>query len=278
MVRARSGTAGEDDAARSMRRRSPPGLKGEARPGRPLASLAASEGLPAIRLHDMRHSYTTAGLAAGVPPKVMSERLGTPPWRSRSTPTRARCRRWTSPRLMSSPPSSSAQRRLGVLVPPYDEWTLLQCRVDEEPMVHSDDATGGSLQVVSPAPPIARRRVPTLAALAKPAGQLAGFLLVEVLSSPRGRPVALGLARSLWTPSGRRAFLCLSPCPGVHDCLASHGCRGVRRRRRPGPSSGDACARLEAFAGGSGDGSCLGLITRPSSGTGAGRSVRCCSR
>jgi hypothetical protein len=56
---------------------------------------------------------------------------------------------------------------------------------------------GGSLQVVSPAPPIARRRVPTLAALAKPAGQVAGLLLVEVLSSPRGRAVALGLARSL---------------------------------------------------------------------------------
>jgi integrase len=33
-------------------------------------------GLPAIRLHDMRHSYATAGLAAGVSPKVMSERLG----------------------------------------------------------------------------------------------------------------------------------------------------------------------------------------------------------
>jgi integrase len=33
-------------------------------------------GLPAIRLHDMRHSYATAGLAAGVPPKVISERLG----------------------------------------------------------------------------------------------------------------------------------------------------------------------------------------------------------
>jgi integrase len=32
--------------------------------------------LPPIRLHDMRHSYATAGLAAGVPPKVMSERLG----------------------------------------------------------------------------------------------------------------------------------------------------------------------------------------------------------
>jgi integrase len=37
---------------------------------------AGAAGLPAIRLHDMRHSYATAGLAAGVPPKVMSERLG----------------------------------------------------------------------------------------------------------------------------------------------------------------------------------------------------------
>jgi integrase len=37
---------------------------------------AHAAGLPAIRLHDMRHSYATAGLAAGVPPKVMSERLG----------------------------------------------------------------------------------------------------------------------------------------------------------------------------------------------------------
>jgi integrase len=37
---------------------------------------ARAASLPAIRLHDMRHSYATAGLAAGVPPKVMSERLG----------------------------------------------------------------------------------------------------------------------------------------------------------------------------------------------------------
>jgi integrase len=37
---------------------------------------ARTVGLPAIRLHDIRHSYATAGLAAGVPPKVMSERLG----------------------------------------------------------------------------------------------------------------------------------------------------------------------------------------------------------
>jgi integrase len=37
---------------------------------------ARAAGLPAIRLHDMRHSYATAGLAAGVPHKVISERLG----------------------------------------------------------------------------------------------------------------------------------------------------------------------------------------------------------
>ena len=33
-------------------------------------------GLPRIRLHDVRHSYATAALAAGVPAKVISERLG----------------------------------------------------------------------------------------------------------------------------------------------------------------------------------------------------------
>ena len=38
--------------------------------------LARDAGLPKIRLHDLRHSYATAALAAGVPAKVMSERLG----------------------------------------------------------------------------------------------------------------------------------------------------------------------------------------------------------
>jgi integrase len=33
-------------------------------------------GLPRIRLHDVRHSYASAALAAGVPAKVVSERLG----------------------------------------------------------------------------------------------------------------------------------------------------------------------------------------------------------
>jgi integrase len=32
--------------------------------------------LPPIRLHDLRHSYATAALAAGVHPKIVSERLG----------------------------------------------------------------------------------------------------------------------------------------------------------------------------------------------------------
>lgn len=33
-------------------------------------------GLPRIRLHDLRHTHATLGLAAGVPAKVMSDRLG----------------------------------------------------------------------------------------------------------------------------------------------------------------------------------------------------------
>lgn len=33
-------------------------------------------GLPRIRLHDLRHTHATLGLAAGVPVKIMSERLG----------------------------------------------------------------------------------------------------------------------------------------------------------------------------------------------------------
>jgi integrase len=36
----------------------------------------AAAGLPRIRLHDVRHSYATAALQAGVPAKVISERLG----------------------------------------------------------------------------------------------------------------------------------------------------------------------------------------------------------
>jgi integrase len=35
-----------------------------------------ASGLPRIRLHDVRHSYATAALAAAIPAKVVSERLG----------------------------------------------------------------------------------------------------------------------------------------------------------------------------------------------------------
>lgn len=39
-------------------------------------AMLKAHGLPQIRLHDVRHSYATAALAAGVPVKVLSERLG----------------------------------------------------------------------------------------------------------------------------------------------------------------------------------------------------------
>jgi integrase len=39
-------------------------------------SIVAAAGLPAIRFHDVRHSYATAALAAGVPVKTLSKRLG----------------------------------------------------------------------------------------------------------------------------------------------------------------------------------------------------------
>ena len=38
--------------------------------------LAKRAGLPPIRLHDLRHSYATAALAASVPVKVLSQRVG----------------------------------------------------------------------------------------------------------------------------------------------------------------------------------------------------------
>ena len=38
--------------------------------------LARAAGLPKIRLHDVRHSYAIAALAAGIPAKIVSERLG----------------------------------------------------------------------------------------------------------------------------------------------------------------------------------------------------------
>jgi integrase len=43
---------------------------------REFARAAAAAGLPRIRLHDLRHTYATLALKAGVHPKVVSERLG----------------------------------------------------------------------------------------------------------------------------------------------------------------------------------------------------------
>ena len=40
------------------------------------ADLVEKAGVPAIRLHDLRHTHATLALAAGVHPKVVSERLG----------------------------------------------------------------------------------------------------------------------------------------------------------------------------------------------------------
>lgn len=41
-----------------------------------LRRLIKVAGVPSIRLHDLRHTHATLGLAAGVPAKVMQERLG----------------------------------------------------------------------------------------------------------------------------------------------------------------------------------------------------------
>jgi integrase len=43
---------------------------------RTLTEKAARAGLPPIRLHDLRHSWATLALSAGVHPKVVQERLG----------------------------------------------------------------------------------------------------------------------------------------------------------------------------------------------------------
>jgi hypothetical protein len=75
----------------------------------------------------------------------------------------------------------------------------------EEPMVDSADPTERALELARSATPATARRRTTLAAVARPAAEIAGLLLVEVLRSPRARAAALGLARSLagW-PAGRR--------------------------------------------------------------------------
>jgi integrase len=43
---------------------------------RTFARHVTASGVPKIRLHDVRHSYATAALRAGISAKVVSERLG----------------------------------------------------------------------------------------------------------------------------------------------------------------------------------------------------------
>jgi hypothetical protein len=76
---------------------------------------------------------------------------------------------------------------------------------EEEPMVDSADPTGRALEPARSATPATVRRTTALAAVARPAAEVAGLLLVEVLGNPRARAAALGLARSLtrWL-AGRR--------------------------------------------------------------------------
>jgi hypothetical protein len=76
--------------------------------------------------------------------------------------------------------------------------TVLQCRCPrEEPNVDSADPTGHALELARSATPATARPRTALAAVARPAAEVAGLLLVEVLGNPRARAAALGLARSL---------------------------------------------------------------------------------
>jgi hypothetical protein len=72
-------------------------------------------------------------------------------------------------------------------------------------MVDNEDSTGHALELAGSATLATARRRTALATVARPAAEVAGLLLVEVLGSPRARAAALGLARSLagWL-AGRR--------------------------------------------------------------------------
>jgi hypothetical protein len=65
------------------------------------------------------------------------------------------------------------------------------------PVVHRNDPAGHALELARSATPAAARRRNTLAAAARPAAEVAGLLLVELLGNPRARAVALDVARSL---------------------------------------------------------------------------------
>ena len=64
-------------------------------------------------------------------------------------------------------------------------------------MVDREDPTPHPLELAGSATLATARPRTTLAAVARPAAEAVGLLLVEVLGSPRARAAALGLARSL---------------------------------------------------------------------------------
>src|SRR6266516_4601614 len=104
----------------------------------------------------------------------------------------------------SDPALPSPPRRQEV---PRDRTRVLGARFGEEPpgrfpelpqpMASSDDRPSGVLELARSATPVTRRRVAALAAVARPAGEVAALLLVEILGRPRARAAALALARSL---------------------------------------------------------------------------------
>jgi hypothetical protein len=79
-----------------------------------------------------------------------------------------------------------------------------------EAMAHRNDPAGRALELVRSATPARARHRTTLATVARPAAEVAGLLLVEVLSNPRARAAALDVARSLarWLADRR------PPAPG----------------------------------------------------------------
>ena len=72
-------------------------------------------------------------------------------------------------------------------------------------MVNSQDPTGHALELARSATLATAPRRTALGAVARPAAEVAGLLLVEVMRSPRARAAALSLAQSLagWL-AGRR--------------------------------------------------------------------------
>jgi integrase len=66
--------------------------------------IALKAGVPRIRLHDIRHTHGTLLIKAGVPVKIVSERLGHENQRSPSTPTNT-----CSPACKRKPPAPSKQ-------------------------------------------------------------------------------------------------------------------------------------------------------------------------